>query len=396
MTWTPPPVTTSLSSPLISMRCLSLLCLTFLTGAYHLSAQDTAVVASVPVVRTWGDLGKLAPTRLANGSEIRLGVQALEGSVGSAVAVYVLTVHGTPINQVTSAAVCGPVGIQVGDDPHALQQVEQQFPLEPGRLNLYAYLVPLSQSGPVLISILDQGNIVIAQVTITAQETGYHAWATVLHCSSEAIPIEEAGEDAAEDGIILMDKCLNLGPNIAAVPTADGYAPWSHIRAALLQNILTNPKDDLALPIPEPTAPHALLQAQATATGVTLTLPARLLPDLDQLLVTEHLLARWWKNGEPWTPPVSPFADPSYEVCGGYGIPNPTDRYRLELHFYTEEWPRDRIEVQFLLSSGGYTSLQEDMRVDRAELAKRMNAQEELGLPMPGTVLSPRITLLPR
>ncbi len=397
-------VTSAPHTPFIDMRFAFLVCLAFITVATGFAVEEpvddgapvlSLPVPSVPVVTTWGELGKLPPTILADGSEVRLGIQALKGPVGSAVAVYVLAGQDAELNDGTDGEMCGPVGVQVNGQQCERSGIPANARFASDRLELYAHLVPLRQPGDQVITIFGHGNILIAKVTITALDGEYHPWATV-HASP--IPQESIAAARNGDGEIYVEEPIGLGPCCSVVPAAPNCYGWSSIPSTLLQDILAETKADLALPIPEPTEPSPVLSIRPTATGVSLTLPAQSLPSGFGSYLTEHLLVRWWRNGKPWVPSeVS-----EWELEGHYGndselTPDDREIIRIHLTLVAEDWPQDTIEVQFLISPCGHTRLDtSELRAQAADENFPCYFQDELAVPISYLMLSPRITLLPQ
>ncbi len=366
--------------------------------AFGLSAKEAAdvraTVPSLPVVTTWGELGKLPPTILADGSEVRLGIQALEGPAGSAVAFYVLTAQNTPLYEGAGGELCGPVGVKIDD------QLTREVPTcnmrmradENERLELYARLVPLRQPGPVEITIFAQQDMVIGKVTITAHENSYQCWSSIrLDPDTEA----ETEFHLNTSGNVGIHERIELGPAFFAVPDVPGDSPWSSIRIPLLRDILSGIASDLTLPIPEPASPHPLLHADVDATGVTLTFPVRFLSSWYGSAPNNHILVRWWKDGQPWSSVTSALSDCS---LGAFRTVEPYDaeeNIHYALTMIADDWPTEKIEVQFLLSPGGYSVLDESLDWIGSASASS-DFHDDLAAPGPGVYLSQRITLLPQ
>lgn len=374
------------------MRYLVLLCVAFITVDFISAADEAQSVPSLPVVTTWGELGSLQPTLLADGSEVRLGIQRLDGPVGSAVAVYVLTPQTTALNVDSDGETCGPVGVMIGDRRCLSAAMAQRMCGTTEILELYAHLVPLRQSGPLNITIFGQRHIVLAKATITAKAIVYQRWSTCLPSPSQLAALETAPD---EPDLIIAYSHIGVGPGSAAVPATDGTWPWSSIDDTDLQNILAGTTGDLALPVPEPLAPHPLFHAEGTPTGVTLTVPALFFSNWYGSIASEQILARWWKNGQPWLPSATDVSDWSGQYAGSDPIPGPKDQLRLQLTIDADEWPQERIEVQFMLTPDGYSLLDQDTQ--HAELAAALlDYCDAHDLSRAGTYLSQRVTLLPR
>ncbi len=375
------------------MPYISLLCLALLAFDIGLAAEENATVPSLPVVATWGELGKLPPTILADGSEVRLGIQALEGPVGSAVAIYVLTSRETPPYDESSGEACGPVGVLVrGNTVYASPAAGLPTYGISHMLDLYAYLVPMRKPGPLDILIFGQQDTKMAKVTVTARDEHFQRWS-----ASRPSPTLAAYLPAESNvpGVVSTVAWIGLGPGHAATPAAYGLVPWSSLNTTYVKAILSRTKDDLALPIAEPQAVHPLVHARATETGVTLTLPAQLLPGWIGSSTSRGILARWWKNGQPWNPSVEPPAKWAESFGGAMSTTNPDNQLEIQFMIDSEEWPKDPIEVQFLISSYGY-SLLEFAQPESIGPVIVSTEKDAFDLPNPGTILFPRIAILPR
>ncbi len=382
------------------MRILPLLCLALLSFTFRLAtdevADDGALVPTLPVVATWGELGTLPPTILADGSEVRLGIQALEGPVGSAVAIYVLTAPTTPLEPSPGGGACGPIRILVNNRYHENSMHDSQCILITERLSLFTYLVPLRERGPTLISLFGQQSSILAKTSIIAHHTDYQPWSTILWKPPLGV---QALEDAMEaPGVVSAYERIGLGPGESAVAALDCRYPWASIHPTLLQEICTGAKDDIHLPVPQPADPHPLVHVEATSTGVLLGMPFEFMNAHSGgfgSMACDMILARWWKNGVPWLPPGILEARQSSVGAMRNDVRSDTIRLNLDLTITADQWPNDRIEVQFLITPGGYSIISHYCESTQLTFTS-LTIQDEEVLPSPGIMLSPRITLLPQ
>jgi len=304
--------------------------------------------ASLPVVRTWGDLLDQPMIALADGSTIRLGIEARSAPRLSSVFVYCLTQDAKPIRRTTEVPTLGPMAVDVrAPDPKQVEpaKINEQL-AEPAHRDpywqLYALSIPLDQMGKYRITLRDARNVVTAAAAIRATDEPYHAWMP-FGLPEELRPLDDKDED------------LDLGRFAAkqlpaAAPNSSGSFPIA------VMNVEKGNANLSRVPLPagrpRPSDCSIVLKKNRSRFQVASTRP---------LIVGasegwEKLLVRWWINGQPVRPANS--NDPISLNGGGRVIETRNVHFDLEpLSESLGIRPGDRIGMQVLYSPSGWKHL---------------------------------------
>lgn len=319
------------------------------------AAQES--VPDIAVVTTWRELATLPVLPLADGGEVRVGIQTQAAPVGSGVAIFVLFEqrHEKP-SQAIDATSYVPVRVTWTHNAPvptlaSVVQELQQVQFTKG-MHLHAQVMPLVHAGTYSVHVRDQDERVIAKTTVTATTAAYHRWSS-LH-----MPDRPAHEREQEDEPWDCDLDIVAGPGHAVTVAGSDGNSWMWLEAVHHEDVLTGNAADIALPIADPVLVDQRVTIAATRMAVTVFVPAACkFHFITGGGASEQVLVRWWRNGEPWEPRPSEML-----AMMGNGLSR-IAKGDLHLRFHIEpgSLPEgERIEIQLLLCTTGSISASEE------------------------------------
>jgi hypothetical protein len=297
------------------------------------------------LVRTWGDLLEQPTITLADGSTVRLGMEARSAPRLSSVFIYCLTQDGKPLRQTIEGSTLGPITVEVllpNPKREATAKISQQSAEPADRepyWQLYALSIPLDQVGTHRITLRDAQKEVIASATIQATDEPYHAWMPF------GLPEEIRPLDGKDEDLDLGRFAAKRLP--AAAPSSSGSFP-----IAVMAVERSNAKlSRVPLPAGQPRPTERSIVLERKGSQFQIASPRTLI-----IAVSEgygKLLVRWWVNGQPVRPANND--DPLSLIVGGRIIET------KDVHFDLEPLPKglgirsgDRIGMQVLYSPSGW------------------------------------------
>ena len=235
----------------------------------------------IPVVRTLDDLRKLAPVRLPDGQEVRVGITESAADGAPWRLVYCLPVDPTvPPNNPDGdpEGWLGPVTIRMIGGPPSIEvtgSIEKAAPARPAGETFYCIAVPTSAKGTF-------------QVEVLVNEAGQKAEPRVLFRSP--LEVSEA-PTCLWHRFAMVDPKVETNSIVGTRPTA----ARPRFSGMVEHTWPADAKGGLALDGLDPRHPLTL--------GLDLSIAEpKLTIRCDENLINfprEHLLARWWVNDKP-------------------------------------------------------------------------------------------------
>jgi hypothetical protein len=356
-----------------------------LARTISLTAEDPEPAAqpvqNIAVVRTWDELLRQKPIRLAAGGEVRVGISAQAAPVGAPPLVYCVTRDAMLPGEVRlegeSCEVLGPLclmvrrtGDAVGQQLAALARQEDDFG---PNWRLFALPVAMSRPGEyeAILKVIDGPQV--ASVKLRCKDEPYHAWMLWGQPDERQEILREKRADGYRNEGYLVSK---RGPLV--IPVCDGFGPL-----AVLKDkdgaIKADSPEVRGRPLPslDPPADDASLTIRLT--------PGELWVDCPQRLTFEgakdNLLVRWWVNEKPVSADTKPFVMQDSRLSR---VEEGPLKLRFEMQFAPARIGAksgDRVALQVLYTRCGWNPLE-------SEALKAVVHREDPG---PLTLLSNRV-----
>ncbi|MEM7231088.1 MAG: hypothetical protein AAF517_02870 [Planctomycetota bacterium] len=301
----------------------------------------------VRVVRTWRDLQRQPALDLGNGITVRLGIEAKEGPQLGGVLLYGLFERGSGDSTWSVRSGLGQLGplrvlvSSVDEEPKELKvekPAAQNTISTSGALKqrFFARRVDLSRPGPLRIEIRTPSGRFLRATTIYVKEATAHPWLAVRPRYAVVL----RGPD--------WEHRLEPDPTALALPCWTGTAP---LGSEATRKALAAPQST-ELPRIQPSEFRLDLRRDRSR-EMLFTLRAPPGEKLNEVQMSQRLLARWKVNGRPYSP------DPS-AGAGFFIAPNNKTRWVDEVSLEFKLVPQigaqagDTITMQLLYADRGH------------------------------------------
>lgn len=302
-------------------------------------AEIEEIAKSDAIITTdWKSLIEQPAIPLPGGGTAKIGLEARSASAGGGLLIYCL-VEGGMEEMRTSSEPLGPFGTRVlnMDRPSQLE-LEMlhalSIPYAEGDRLLFTRAIPIPEQGEYRIELFlgeDRDSPIIG-IPVTGTAEGAHPWFAF------SPPAADVGAELPALGEESNSVSLVLDTLRPALPRHDGLAP-------VQRQDLAEPDLDSPLPGLIPETPDPGLQLRSTNSGFSLASDHPMETSRDG----EKILARWWINGEPFSPP--PDSEVELQEERLEELLQETNQLDVELDFDPSVLgaaPGDRIGLQLL------------------------------------------------